>query len=869
MLGDTAVCVHPTDERYTHLIGKHVRIPLNGRLIPIIADALLADKTLGTGCVKVTPAHDPNDYACGLRNKLPMINILNSDGTLNEHGGQYAGLTMFAARERVVADMQSLGHFEKVEDRTIPLMHSDRSKTPIEPYLSDQWFVKMDTLAEAAMQAVRDGKVKFFPSRYTTSYMDWLGEKRDWCISRQLWWGHRIPVWKKTSSSELLERIIQKVGAIGGSKVLRRIEVQVQQSGEPAITSSDDTSRQVPLNLYEQEEVALIAELSELQHDHNAEVQVLVEDGKGTIFVCLEHDDLNAKGKLTTDGYVQVEDVLDTWFSSALWPHATLGWPDEEHNPPMKLRESESSSPSPLSPQPSAKNEVLSYFYPGTVLVTSRDIITLWVARMVLTGLYNMGEVPFRHVCIHPKILDGFGQTMSKSKGNGVDPLDLIDKYGTDAVRFTIASFAGEPQDVRLPVGYECPHCGHVIPQTLEHQKAVPGGGAKPRVKCAKCKQSAQYSSPWFEPDAGEPVARVVSERFEYGRNFCNKLWNAARFAMMNLEGYTPGKVRGLGVSPKSDGSDSEQRRDASATSDLNLEDQWILSRLSHTAGEVTSMLGRYRFDEATRILRDFVWNEFCDWYLEMIKPRLRDEALKPIAQRVLVSVLDTIVRLLHPFAPFITEELWQRLNEIAPVRGLVDRTPTSGQASSDVGVRATDSVMTAAWPDVPTSWQNRDLERRFERLQETIVAVRNVRALYNIASSTPIQLHMRCNADIASDMQHVAAQFENLSKALLAAAGADVQPPTNSHSCSLTDAEVFVALDGLIDVAAERAAERERKTKEADRLRKGIESNEKKLANEAFVAKAPPDVLQQTRDVLENYKKQLASVEAIIKALE
>ena len=575
----------------------------------------------------------------------------------------------------------------------------------------------------------------------------------------------------------------------------------------------------------------------------------------------------------------QDEDVLDTWFSSALWPHATLGWPDTEHNPPMIERATA------VAQEPSAQNEVLSYFYPGNVLVTSRDIITLWVARMVLTGLYNMGDVPFRHVCIHPKILDGFGQTMSKSKGNGVDPLDLIDKYGTDAVRFTIASFAGETQDVRLPVGYECPHCGHVIPQTLEHQKAVPGGGAKPRVKCAKCKQSAQYSSPWFEPDAGEPVARVVSERFEYGRNFCNKLWNAARFAMLNLEGYTPGEVRGLGVSPKSDGSDAKQRRDASATSDLKLEDQWILSRLSHTAGEVTSMLGRYRFDEATRILRDFVWNEFCDWYLEMIKPRLRDEALKPIAQRVLVSVLDTIVRLLHPFAPFITEELWQRLNEIAPVRGMGlmgnDGTNETGvlpiddsKLSESAGDHAQSSlpcfasvpsVMLAPWPDVPTSWQNRDLERRFERLQETIVAVRNIRALYSISPSTPIQLHIRCNAGIASEMHDVAAQFENLSKALLAAAGADVQPPTCSASFSLTDADVFVPLEGLID----REAERARNTKEADRLRKGIESNEKKLQNEAFVAKAPPDVLQQTRDTLESYKKQLASVEQIIKALE
>ena len=878
MLGDTAVCVHPTDERYTHLVGKHVRIPLTGRVIPIIADALLADKTLGTGCVKVTPAHDPNDYACYQRNKqIGVINILNPDGTLNEQGGPYAGLTMLAARERVVADMQSLGHFEKVEDRTIPLMHSDRSKTPIEPFLSDQWFVKMDTLAEAAMQAVRDGQVKFFPSRYTTSYMDWLGEKRDWCISRQLWWGHRIPVWSMTMTG------------LSPSEDNKSVFGPISPDGWPLIPGGPTAFN------FKKEWAGFVAGVI-VPTSQPEEINWLV---------CVDEGHPEIEELLESSGFKRDEDVLDTWFSSALWPHATLGWPDTEHNPPIV---GQAFQPDPNAPtnfdlatsQPGKadlRNEVLSYFYPGNVLVTSRDIITLWVARMVLTGLYNMGDVPFRHVCIHPKILDGFGQTMSKSKGNGVDPLDLIDKYGTDAVRFTIASFAGETQDVRLPVGYECPHCGHVIPQTLEHQKAVPGGGAKPRVKCAKCKQSAQYSSPWFEPDAGEPVARVVSERFEYGRNFCNKLWNAARFAMLNLEGYTAGPVRGLDAAtdisrnalasgssapstPNANLSDVNQPSEPGASalrlmgsSDLKLEDQWILSRLSHTAGEVTSMLGRYRFDEATRILRDFVWNEFCDWYLEMIKPRLRDEALRPIAQRVLVSVLDTIVRLLHPFAPFITEELWQRLNEIAPVRGFVTWPPSAesaSQRSAEGGQpTAASSVMIAPWPDVPTSWQNRDLERRFSRLQETIVAVRNVRALYNIASSTPIQLHMRCNADIASEMHDVAAQFESLSKALLAAAGADVQPPTNSHSCSLTDAEVFVALDGLVDVAAERAAELERKLKERDRLRKGIESNEKKLANEAFVAKAPPDVLQQTRDVLENYKKQLASVEAIITALE
>lgn len=741
MLGDTAVCVHPSDERYTDLVGKKVRIPLNGREIPIIADALLADKELGTGAVKVTPAHDPNDYACGLRNDLELINILNPDGTMNEVAGEYQGLDRYEARKKVVADMEKLGFFIQVEDRQIPVKHSDRSKTPIEPYLSDQWFVKMDTLAQSAIDAVEDGRVRFFPSRYSKTYLDWLKEKRDWCISRQLWWGHRIPIWYcETCSEEVLTK------AFGD-----RYDITFRR---------DDADT-----------CWLICSETDLQGDELGPDHKLVQD----------------------------EDVLDTWFSSALWPHATLGWPD--------------------------KNPDLDYFYPGNVLVTSRDIITLWVARMVLTGLYNMGDIPFQHVCIHPKILDGFGQTMSKSKGNGVDPMDLIDKYGVDAVRFTIASFAGETQDVRLPVGYEDPETGEVVPQTLEHQTTIPAGGDKPRIKFPKSGKSYQYTSPWFDPDPGEKVARIVSERFEYGRNFCNKLWNASRFAMLNLEGYTPAPLN---------------------EDDLTMEDRWILSRLSSVAEEMTTVLGRYQFDVATRAIRDFTWNEFCDWYLEMIKPRLWDDTQKPVAQRVLVGVLDSLLRLLQPFVPFIAEELWQRLNEIAPERGLFTPEP------------AAESIMIAAWPEPPQSWQDPQLEKRFERLQEMIVAVRNIRAVYKISPATPLKLFLKCESGIADDMQNVAGQFDNLAKTLLEAAGADVVRPGGSATFSLNEVDGFIELKGIIDLDAELA----RLKGEAEKLQKHIEGSEKKLANKNFVDRAPADVVEGVKETLAGLQKQLKSVQ-------
>ncbi len=908
MLGDTAVCVHPTDERYTHLVGKLVRIPLNGRLIPIIADALLADKELGTGAVKVTPAHDPNDYACYQRNPhIGIINILNPDGTINNAAAdgapvfsgepqasdqrsavsgqrsaeKYVGLDRYEVRDAIVEDMAELGYFDGVEDRKIPLKHSDRSKTPVEPYLSDQWFVKMDDhadgrpgLAQLAIDAVNDGRVRFYPSRYAKTYLDWLGEKRDWCISRQLWWGHRIPIWTKR-----LEGLHDDLPAYALSRVLGEL---FPYGGE---VSSDDRS----ISIRPQFESKIFARFA--------------PDDSNLLLVCVDGDQPEIEQYLEKAGCTQDPDVLDTWFSSALWPHATLGWPDREHEPGMdageiaKQTQADASRVGTDGKAVGLGNGVLSTFYPGSVLVTSRDIITLWVARMVLTGLYNMGDdprvtsdemdardmVPFRHVCVHPKILDGFGQTMSKSKGNGVDPMDLIDKYGTDAVRFTIASFAGETQDVRLPVGYECPHCGTVIPQTLEHQKLIPAGGAKPRLKCInpKCKKESQFTSAWFDPDPGEPVARIVSERFEYGRNFCNKFWNAARFAIMNLEGYTPAPV---------------------TADQLALEDRWILSRLSTVAAQMNEYLGRYQFDAATRTIREFTWNEFCDWYLEMIKPRLRrdasatsesgrrqsaeqaDSETRAVAQRVLLAVLDSLVRLLQPFTPFICEELWQRLNEIAPERALPSADPdTSPQRKRGTdtpgpslarraGVEtnlltprpAEPAAIIAAWPELPSAWRDDALEARFGRLQDTIIAVRNVRAIYNIPPATPIQLMIRAPENVAGDLQNVASQFDNLAKAVLAAAGADVVRPPASATFSLDDADGYVPLEGLIN----RDAELERQQKEADKLRKHIAGHEGKLKNENFVGKAPPEVVANVRETLEGLKKQLASIEDVIRDL-
>ena len=767
--------------------GRKVLLPLLNREIPLICDEW-ARPELGTGAVKITPAHDPNDYEVGKRQNLPMINILNPDGTLNENAGPYKGLTIPKARDRVVADLDKLGLLGDVEDRDIELPHSDRSKTPIEPYLADQWFVKMGDrqssvgsgqlegmsqpgLAQMAMDAVTSGRVKIVPERYAKSYLDWLSEKRDWPVSRQLWWGHRIPVWtagniRDKTSAELILR--------------QRFDKYSVPSTEYCIDFADDT----------------------------------------TIRCCPGSD--RAQAAVADYSYLtQDPDVLDTWFSSALWPHSTMGWPE--------------------------KTPELDYWYPTSVLITNRDIITLWVARMVLTGLNNMEEVPFREVNIHPTILDAYGERMNKSAGNGVDPVDIIDKFGADSLRFGLAALTTETQDVRLPVQFECPHCQTAIDQTKKNRLL-------PRITCPKC--GKEFSTQWAgtEADKALPRAAVVSERFEVARNFTNKLWNASRFALINLaDGGQRSEVSGQGQAIPTR-SVSEGLGELTPN-ELTTEDRWLLSRLATVTDGVTKSLENYRYAEAAKELYDFAWDEFCSFYVEIAKARLADEKSKATAQRVLAHALDVLLRLLHPIMPFITEEVWQLLNKVAPERGL-GPTATTGRGYA--------WLITAPWPVADMKWQDREIESRFAVFQQALGAIREIRSRQNIPGKTPLNFAIKCDAATAGLLEPMAAYFQSMANATATGFGPAVAiPPTNAKT-ALAGMEIYVDLAGSIDVEAERAKNTQLKQK----LLGFIKATEAKLANESFVSRAPANVVQAERDKLAQLQEQLASVEAALAAL-
>lgn len=746
--------------------GRRLMLPLVNRSIPLVMDTW-AKPELGTGCVKITPAHDPNDYEVGLRCGLPMINILNSDGTLNAVAGDYTGLTVAQARQRVVHDLEKLGLLEKVEDREIDLAHSDRSKTPIEPYLADQWFVRMAELAQSAMDAVSDERVQIFPSRYAKGYLDWLSEKRDWPVSRQLWWGHQIPVW-----------------SLRGRQSDDAFWQSVRLPGIPNMDIGKDSMKVQP----------------EFQERIAACFSEVDAEGMLTLFVCVAPGQAELESHIERAGFVREEDVLDTWFSSALWPHSTLGWPE--------------------------KTPELAYYYPTSTLITSRDIITLWVARMVLTGLNNLGEVPFREVFIHPKILDGYGETMSKSKGNGVDPLDVIEKFGADALRFGLAFLTTETQDVRMPVQFECPHCEKLMDQTKQNREL-------PRISCEACHKP--FATQWARSDDDKQLPRgaVVSERFELARNFCNKLWNAARFTLMNLREYAPAPV---------------------ATEDLRVEDQWILSRLATVTQGVTDSLNSYQYADAARWLYDFAWNDFCSVYVEITKRRVDDESTRPVAQRILAHVLDTLLRLLHPMIPFLTEEVWQLLVGFAPVRGLSNPQP------------ATESIVIAPWPIAESQHQDPLLEGRFAKFLAVLAALREIRSRQNIPPKQEVRFAVRCDVETVELLRPMAAYFQQMAMARSTDWGPDAQPPATHAKVSLPndEMEVFLDLHGCIDVDAEIV----RHKKQVEQLTGLISAKESKLSNQNFVGRAPAEVVAKERESLAQMQEQLASAQAALKSL-
>ena len=734
MLGDTAVAVHPSDDRYKHLIGRTVTLPLRNRPIPIVADAILVNPEFGTGAVKVTPAHDPNDYATGVRHSLPMINLLNPDGTYNENAGAYAGLPVKEVRKRVVADLEAQGLLVKVEPHALTIPLSDRSKTPIEPYLSDQWFVRMGDepdgapgFAQKAMDAVTSGAVKVTPERYAKSYLDWLGEKRDWCVSRQLWWGHRIPIWYCSTCTESDLRA--------------------------AFADRDDVA--------------------------------WTGDDAGGWLVCgrsdLSPDALGAGHRLTQD-----EDVLDTWFSSALWPHSTLGWPES-------------------TPE-------LAKYYPTSVLSTARDIITLWVARMVIFGQFNVGDVPFKEVFIHPVIQDGNGKRMSKSAGNGIDPVDIIESYGADALRFTLALSATETQDLKMPVEPVKDEQGRIATRPVPGEPPV-------WVDAAKVK------------DVPKDQRVNTSEKFEQGRTFPNKLWNAARFAMMNLDGYEPAAI---------------------PAENLRVEDRWIMDRLATVAAEATAALEAFRFADATRALRDFTWNDFCDWYVEFVKGRLRDPEAKAVAQGVIAHLLDSLCRLLHPVMPFVTEQVWQAMAQVAPVRGY------------PAPAAAPESVCIAEWPSF-SAIDADDSEATVEQWREKIAAIRNLRAERNVPPSAKVAPIILASGAVAARLREGEAIIRSMTNSSSLTIAEAAERPAESASAVLADAEVILPLAGLID----RREEAAKLKKQVADLDKQLAPNRAKLGNEAFTSRAPAEVVAGLRAKVAELDAQRQAVSALLHAAE
>ncbi len=675
MLGDTAVAVNPRDKRYRHLIGKSVILPVAERTIPVIADGFV-DPKFGTGIVKVTPAHDPNDFEMGQRHKLEQLNVMNPDGTMSARAGaEFAGMDRFECREALLEELKQKKLLLKVEPHRHSVGHCYRCHTMVEPYLSRQWFVKMKPLAEPAIAAVKTGKIKFHPARWTKVYLNWMENIRDWCISRQIWWGHRIPVY-----------YCKKCQETGSQK--SKVESQKLKTEDGVIVSETKPDK-------------------------------CPHCGGGDIY--------------------QDEDVLDTWFSSWLWPFSVFGWPEE--------------------------NEDGRYFYPTSTLVTAPEIIFFWVARMIMAGCELKGEIPFRDVYIHGTVRDATGAKMSKSLGNVIDPLEIIGDVGADALRFSIISITAAGQDVFLS-----------------------------------------------------------KEKFLLGRNFGNKIWNASRFLLMNLE-ETPG---GLRLPP-----DKE----------LDLFDRWILSRLNQTVAAVTVSLDKFRFNEAANRIYDFFWHEFCDWYVELAKPYLGDAAApeKKRKAAILGTVLETTLRLLHPFMPFITEDVWQRL-------------PHEGG-----------SIMTAPWPRLERKRINKKLEEEARLIMEIITQVRNVRAEMSVPIKSVVKVKISLKEERRAALERERAHIERLAGAVLTEIGEGVRKEKGLVSGMAAEAEVFVDLKDVIDVEKEKQR-LEKKTGELSQMLARVEG---RLKNEDFVKKAPPEVVESEKKKAEELKNSLGRLKNYLEGFQ
>ncbi len=803
--------------------GRLIRLPLLNREIPLITDDW-AKPDVGSGCVKITPGHDPNDYEVWQRHqdRIGLINILEPDGTLNGAAGPYAGLDREAARTRVVADLESAGLLDRIEPHRVEIGHSDRSGTAIEPYLSRQWYLRMGDvpggvtvgrgtaneatvpgLAQVAIDAVAGGwrsptgrKLAFFPDdRYARTYLDWLGEKRDWNISRQLWWGHQIPIWTARCTGGRLRQALALA-----ERVRDREDVAVQLREVTDAIGREGGSLTVG-------EAGAIARAAA---GASAEVE---------IDLCLR--DAEAERELAEElaglGFEQDPDVLDTWFSSALWPHSTLGWPDPGDAPV------DSGQP-PLGA--GGGEDCLSYYYPGSCLVTGRDIITLWVARMVIAGMYNLGDLPFEHCFVHANILDGKGEMMSKSAGNGIDPVDIIERYGADALRYVMCELQTGSQDIRLPVQAVSPFTGKTIElATARHGRTI---------------------FTYLCPDTGKefdvlgtmadlPGATLISDRFDVGRSFCTKLWNAARFAFMRLRGY---------------------RHRERPLDELAAEDRWILSRLSRTCAAVQEQLENYRPSAALGAVREFFWGDLCDWYLELIKPRVvaadaavadADEADADAARGTVAAVLDGTLRLLHPFVPFISETLWARLRELAPRRGIAGWQPADAEL-----------LAVADWPRPDARLEDAALEADIDRLRGVARAARDLRARHGVEARKPLDAVIRptgdgggrSRLDAYEGLIRRAAVLGSLS---FAAGGA---PPAGSASAVVGDHEIHL-LD-VVDVEVER----QRLARQRDRLQRQIGGSEQKLANAGFLNNAAPEVVERERQRLADARIELQAVQ-------